>query len=636
MSLLKERNKKMLRWIPRQSGYMSKFSTAHQLFNEKRVGLFLFGRPPEPNLQAGKQSIEERTESIDPLSKEILEKLHIASTPTDILDIYSKNKQFMTDIHISRALQQLSEVYEINPENLPILVSHQTALEATKPIFRELCVSCLREAQYMDDHTFVSSLRALLTIGVPENSVLVCTLLTQSQHRLNHMSPASLAVFCQVLSGLKVDSELSKALKKAVALIVPKMVVKADGLWQCVTFLQTTGNDIPLKDRIRLQHKMTALLKLDPSVTLQDCCKVVSALSSSYIQSRETVEAVYEHLHKLWKALTDIEVCILVKDMGKLRYQDQDLMRQLSDRVCHSFEELDTRSLSGLFNGLTNGRFYHHELANLGCNLILESASDKDLTVDISLLASIARYTSRLNINPVHLGSFCELCHKVCEELFTENGSLIREQRDALDAVYHACLLNNLKVPGERLWFEGKAKEYLQREGLSSVNVQKVHLQVATLRRMDAAFDVDDDQIWQSLQNPWQITQRHDNAMEIEMIHQLLQNSAVFGHCDMNVEFDGGLIADFVLEYCGNHSKSTNKGLAVNILPKEGHAVNKKGHLVGLYHLKDRAMKKFGYQTLWIEANRLSIHRAEGKKPRDGAFSYLKELLEQNDAISQN
>ncbi|XP_071825684.1 uncharacterized protein [Apostichopus japonicus] len=620
-----------------QRNVASRYSTSCRLLNEKKVGLFLFGRPPEPNLDAGKQSVEEGIENLDPFSREILEKLHNAISPTVILNICKDNKQFMTDIHTSRALQQLAQVWELNPENLPAEISERKELQTAEPMFRELCVSCLRDAQHMDDFTFLSSLRSLIKIGVPENSALVHTLLEHSKHRLNEMSSATFAMFCQIVSRLKVDSEMSQALRKAVILIVPKMIVKADAVWQCVTYLETAWKDISWSDRSRLLNKLIALLKLDPSVTVEDCCQVVEALNSLKVQSGETVEAVCEHVGEHHRNLSAIDVCRLIKGLGRFRYLNLDTMRHLVDRVSHSFQELDSYSLCNVFNGLSNGRYHHADLANLGCRYVVESISDEDLMVEISLVAATSRYFTRLNLKPDQLDEFLELSHKECEVFFSQRaaGATMQEKVDALDASYHLSILNNLKPPLTRPRFEAKAREYLQAGNLWTANVQKILLQIATLRCMDGTFDSDptidgNDQLTQPLPNPWKITQRHDHSFESKLVLDLLEDSGRSCRWNSEVDLGGGLTADFVVMSSSTNLKPTNKGLALNILHQEGQAANQKGHLVGLYYLKDKLMKSLGYQTLWIESSYLSKNQPEGKELRDGALIYLNELLQKN------
>lgn len=78
--------------------------------------------------------------------------------------------------------------------------------------------------------------------------------------------------------------------------------------------------------------------------------------------------------------------------------------------------------------------------------------------------------------------------------------------------------------------------------------MQKILLQIATLRCMDGTFDSDptidgNDQLTQPLPNPWKITQRHDHSFESKLVLDLLEDSGRSCRWNSEVDLGGGLTA---------------------------------------------------------------------------------------------
>lgn len=631
---------KLVLWnYPSITGSKCNFSTSAFLKNHKKVGHYLFGRPPKPNLNVEQSTSLVAVEDLDPVSREALEKLYEAEFPKDIFKVCQEYKPYLTEIHISRALQQLANVWDLGQENVPMATDSRNALVTVEPVFRDLCHSCLREAQHMDDSSFLLSLRALLRMNVPENSALIHTLLSHSQYRMNQMSSANLAILCQVLNSLKLSSELSQALHKALVLLIPKMIPKADKVWQLVAFMETAAVKLSSVHRGKILHKLLALVKLDPFVTAQDCFSVLLALRSSNFQSAQLVKETCNHLEKCFQDLSDTQLCELFRVLGHFQYLDVHLMEELCKFVSQSYDNFNDESFSKVFKGLSAAKFVHRELAKAGCRYVVETSSDKDLGVELSLIASIARYCFELNMKPEGLENFLKHAESVCENYFQQEViSPGPATFHALDVAFISCLFS--EHSNSKQLFESNAIRCLQLFEHEGSYVQNLMLKIALLHHLRDALTCESSQsileanLELSLPNPWQGTQSTNIALERKLVLKEAERWAVGRQLKINVEVHQGLKTDILILPSRENGLSNSHphpagSIAINILPKEGRAVNETDHLVGLYHLKDRVLKHLGYQTLWVDVSVLTRTDVEGRKtPDENGPSYLRKILE--------
>ncbi|KAB0407269.1 hypothetical protein E2I00_005792, partial [Balaenoptera physalus] len=382
---------------------------------------------------------------------------------SDVLDIFSKAPTFPSSNYFS-AMWTIAKRMSDDQRRF------EKQLMFNHPAFSQLCEQIMREAKIMHYDNLLFSLHAMVKLGIPQNTLLVQTLLRVVQERINECDETCLSVLSTILEAMEPCKNVD-VLRAGLRMLVDQQVWKIERVFTLQTVMKCIGKDAPIGLKRKLEMK--ALKELDQFSVLnsQHMFAVLAAMNHrSIVLLNECSKIVTSNIHGCpFKILISI-----LQSCRDLQYVNIDLFKGIADYVATTFDMWKLKKVLFLLILFENFGFRPVSLMDL----FMKKAADEPGFLNVKSLVSILHVYSSLN----HF-------HKCWTHEFLEvmasalTGSLHHiSSENLLDAVCSFCLMNHFPLAPINQLLQKDIIHDLLTSGDVERNVHKLHVLAACLK----------------------------------------------------------------------------------------------------------------------------------------------------------
>uniref|UniRef100_A0A493ST38 FAST kinase domains 2 n=1 Tax=Anas platyrhynchos platyrhynchos TaxID=8840 RepID=A0A493ST38_ANAPP len=345
-------------------------------------------------------------------NEQFFSSLRKCTCPSDVLDLASESavslKHFTNCLTTTwRLLKTLSEDQQ----------RYEKQLIFEHPVFVKLCQHLLRDARRMTRADLVFSLHAVVNLGVPQNTLLVQTLLRVCQEKLNQLDNRCISVLATTLAGLDKDKNVSALQAGLLDIFILQNLMK------CM------GKDAPVFLKKKLEM---AVLKEIDHLTYINARRVFLGLVAMNYCSIPILNAcskkIQENIHdaQFWHLILILEAC------HNLQYRNVKLFSTVADYVNSSVCILDKKQIILFLSAFEILGFQPSELMGV----FAEKVTADSEFLDLKSLLIVLRVYSRLNYLPKGFFETLQSClNKYLPQI---------SNTELLKAVYSLCILGYL------------------------------------------------------------------------------------------------------------------------------------------------------------------------------------------------
>ncbi|XP_047629289.1 FAST kinase domain-containing protein 2, mitochondrial [Phacochoerus africanus] len=388
---------------------------------------------------------------------------------SDVLDIFSKAPTFPSRNYFS-AMWLVAKRMSSDQKRF------EKQLMFNHPAFSQLCEQAMREAKIMRYDDLLFSLHAIVKLGIPQNTLLVQTLLRVVQERINECDEKCLSVLSTVLEAMEPCKNVD-VLRAGFRMLVDQQVWKIERVFTLQTIMKCIGKDAPVGLKRKLEMK--ALKELDQFSVLnsQHMFKVLAAMNHrSIILLNECSKTVTSNIHGCpFKILISI-----LQSCRDLRYFNIDLLKGIADYVTTTFDIWKLKQV--LFLLILFESFGFRPVGLM--DLFMKKAADESGSLNVKSLVCILYVYSSLN----HVYK-CQT-HRFLEIMASAlTGSLHHiSSENLLNVVCSFCLLNHFPLALINQLFQKDTISDLLTSGDVEKHVLKLSMVTSCLKLDDAPY----------------------------------------------------------------------------------------------------------------------------------------------------
>lgn len=504
---------------------------------------------------------------------------------SDVLDIFSKAPRFPSSNYFS-AMWIVAKRMSSDQKRF------EKQLMFNHPVFSQLCEQAMREAKIMHYDDLLFSLHAIVKLGIPQNTLLVQTLLRVVQERINECDEKCLSVLSTVLEAMEPCKNVD-VLRAGFRMLVDQQVWKIERVFTLQTVMKCIGKDAPVGLKRKLEMK--ALKELDQFSVLnsQHMFKVLAAMNHrSIILLNECSKTVTSNIHGCpFKILISI-----LQSCRDLRYFNIDLLKGIADYVTTTFDIWKLKQV--LFLLILFESFGFRPVGLM--DLFMKKAADESGSLNVKNLVCILYVYSSLN----HVYK-CQT-HRFLEIMATAlTGSLHHiSSENLLNVVCSFCLLNHFPLALINQLFQKDTISDLLTSGDVEKHVLKLCMVTACLKLDDAPYPKNIDLV---LPEP-PSTVLCPNAKVAKVLSSLLGE----GCFSKSIQLPHNYYIDFEIRMDTNRSQvlpfsevdvvtsdTDIQRVAILCIPKSAYCLDST-HPKGNLALKMRHLKAMGFRVILV------------------------------------
>ncbi|XP_047400946.1 FAST kinase domain-containing protein 2, mitochondrial [Sciurus carolinensis] len=504
---------------------------------------------------------------------------------SDVLDTFSKAPTFPSSNYLS-AMWTIAKRMSDDQRHF------EKQLMFDHPAFNQLCEQTLREAKIMHYDHLLFSLHAIVKLGVPQNTLLVQTLLRLIQERINECDERCLSVLSTLLEAMEPCKNVH-ALRAGLRILVDQQVWKIEHVFTLQTVMKYIGKDTPVALKRKLEMKALRELDRFSALNSQHMFEVLAAMNHrSVILLNECSKMVIDNIHGCpFKILISI-----LQSCKDLRYQNLDLFKGIADYVATTFEIWKFKQVLFLLLLFANLHFRPVGLMDLFMKKIIE---DPLLLSSRNIVSILHVYSS---LNHFYESQNREFLDVMANAL---TGSLHHiSSENLLNAVCSFCVMNYFPLaPVNQLLQKNMVNELLT-SGDIKRNAHKLHILDTCLK-----LDVTSYQKAMNISLPQQPSPpSHPNAKVTEALTSLLGGEGCFSkdvqlphnyHIDFEIRMDTN--KNQVLSFSDTDvTTATNmQRVAVLCVPKSVYCLDS-NHPRGFFAVKMRHLNAMGFHVILV------------------------------------
>ncbi|XP_077010971.1 FAST kinase domain-containing protein 2, mitochondrial isoform X2 [Tamandua tetradactyla] len=531
---------------------------------------------------------------------------------SDVLDTFSKAPTFPSSNYFS-AMWTIAKKMSDGQERF------EKQLMFSHPAFSRLCEQMMREAKIMRCDDLLFSFHAIVKLGIPQNTLLIQTLLRVIQGRINEFDEKCLSVLSTALEVMEPCKNVD-VLRAALRILVDQHVWKIEHVFTLQTMMKCIGKDAPVALKRKLEMK--ALRELDKFSVLnsQRMFEVLAAMNHrSVILLNECSKMVIDNIHGCpFKILIS-----MLQSCKDLRYHNVDLFKGIADYVATTFDIWKLKQVLFLLILLENFGFRPVELMDL----VMEKVVDEPKSLNMKSVLSILHVYSSLNHfhkcqNKEFLDVMADALTGCLHQIPSEN---------LLNAVYSFCLMNHLPLALVNQLLQKDIISELLTSGDVERNVYKLHI-------LDTCLELDDTPYHKSIdislpQQP--SAPLYPNAKVEEVLSRILGGE---GYFSKNVQLPHNYYIDFEIRMDTNRSQlfpfsdtdvvssADIQRVAVLCVPRSAYCLDS-FHPRGFLAMKMRHLNVMGFHVILV--NNWVIEKLE----MEDAVTFLKTKIYSTEAL---
>ncbi|KAM8789832.1 FAST kinase domain-containing protein 2, mitochondrial isoform 3-T4 [Rhynchonycteris naso] len=530
---------------------------------------------------------------------------------SDVLDTFSKAPAFPSSNYFS-AMWTIAKRMSDDQK------CFEKQLMFNHPAFTQLCEHMMREAKIMHYDQLLFSLHAIVKLGIPQNTLLVQTLLRVVQERINECDEKCLSVLSTVLEAMEPCKNVD-VLRAGLRILVDQRVWKIERVFTLQAVMRSIGKNAPIALKRKLEMK--ALRELDRFSVLnsQHMFGALAAMDHrSVTLLNECSKVVVGNIHGCpFKVLLSILQCC-----RGLQYRNSDLFNGIAAYVATTFDIWKLKQVLFLLILFENLAFRHTGLMDL----FMKKVVDEPDFLNMKNIVSILHVYSSLNhlhrcqareFLEVMAGALTGYLHHISSE-------------NLLNAVYSFCLMNHFPLASvNQLLQKDMLSELLQSDNKER-NVHRLHMLAACLALDGVPCHKATDLV---LPSP-PPARLHPNAKVAEGLGSLLGK----GRFSENVQLPHNYRIDFEIRMDSSRSQvlplsdvnvvtSTDvQRVAVLCVPRSAYCLDLT-HPRGFLAMKMRHLKVMGFHVILV--NNWEVEKLEMKD----AITFLKSEIYSTEAL---
>ncbi|KFV19946.1 FAST kinase domain-containing protein 2, partial [Tauraco erythrolophus] len=490
------------------------------------------------------------------------------------------------------------------------------------PAFVKLCQQLLRNSRRMTRGDLVFSLHAVVNLGVPQNTLLVQTLVRVCQEKLNQLDNRCISVLATTLAGLDKDKNVS-ALQAGLQLLVEQRIPSIRDIFILQSLMKCIGKDAPVF--LKKKFEMAVLKEID-HLTFPNALRVFWALVAMNYCSIPILNACSKKIQENVHDAQFRQLILILEACNSLQYRNVKLFSALADYVNSTACLWDKRQMMLFLSAFETLGFQPSELMGS----FAEKVTEDPEFLNLKNLLIVLRVYSRLNYVPRHQKHvFFETLHSCLNKYIPQISDT-----ELLKAVYSLCILGYL--PHRAL------DELLQKDRCSifvsfSDDLYKEQKEMM-LRCVKACMELDSP----SCTKPaFVLTENSSSSVSLnlrkarEALIELLGDENMFRqnvqlpynyHIDFEIRMDPDRKKVLPIAAADDHADSSDERLAFLFVPLSAFCVGTT-HPQGKLAMKKRHLNKLGYHVILV------LNKKFQEMTDEDAVEFLKEKIYSKNAF---
>ncbi|KAM6178522.1 FAST kinase domain-containing protein 2, mitochondrial [Rhynchocyon petersi] len=532
---------------------------------------------------------------------------------SDVLDAFSKAPTFPSSNYFTtmwKIAKKMSEDQKCVEKQL--MFNH--------PAFNQLCGQMMREAKIIHTDHLLFSLHAIVKLGIPQNTLLVQTLLRVVQERINECDEKCLSVLSTVLEAMEPCKNVD-VLRAGLRILVEQQVWKIEHIFTLQTVMKCIGKDAPNSLKKKLEMKAVRELDRFSRADSQRMFEVLAAMNlRSLVLLKECSKVVVDNIHGCpFKMLIRI-----LQSCRDLRYRNLDLFKGIADYVATTFDIWKLKQIFLLLVLFETFGFRPVELMDLFMRKIVDEPEFLTVktTVDVLHVYSSLNHFYQCQ-NRQFLDIMADALTSCLHQISSEN---------LLNAVYSFCLMNHFPLAAINQLLQKDIISELQTLGNVQRNAYKLHL-------LNTCLELDGTPYRKSADitlPPVPSAPVYPNAKVEEALCSLLGGEGCFSknvqlphnyHIDFEIRMDSNRSQGLrVSDMDGGPSAADIQRVAVLCVPRSSYCFNST-HPRGLLATKMRHLNIMGFHVILVNTGEI-----ERLKMND-AITFLKTKIFSTEAL---
>lgn len=530
---------------------------------------------------------------------------------SDVLDTFSKAPTFPSSNYFS-AMWTIAKRMSEDQKRF------EKQLMFNHPAFNQLCEHMLREVKFLHYDQLLFSLHAMVKLGIPQNTLLIQTLLRVIQERINECDEKCLSVLSNIIEAMEPCKNV-QVLRAGLRLLVDQQVWKIERVFTLQTVMKCIGKDAP--HALKRKLEMKALRELDKFSVLnsQRMFEVLAAMNHhSAVLLNECSKTFIDNIHGCpFKILINI-----LQSCKDLRYFNIDLYKGIADYVTTTFDMWKFKQVLFLLILFEDLCFRPVDLMDLFMKKVEEPES-----LTVKNIVSILHVYSSLN----HFYK-CQNKEEFLEVMASALTGCLHNisSENLLHAVYSFGLMNYFPLAPVNQLLQKDIVTELLTSGDIERNVYKLHVLDTCLKLDDTPYQ---RAVGLSLPQP-PLTPPYPNAKVAEVLSSLLGGE---GYFSKNVQLPHNYHIDFEIRMDTNRSQvlpfsdvdvtSTDmQRVAVLCVPRSAYCLDL-SHPRGSLAMKMRHLNVMGFHVILVNNWEMK------KQEREDAITFLKNKIYSVEAL---
>ncbi|NXW70056.1 FAKD2 protein, partial [Hirundo rustica] len=489
------------------------------------------------------------------------------------------------------------------------------------PAFVKLCQQLLRDARRMTRGDLVFSLHALVSLGVPQNTLLVQTLVRVCQEKLNQLDNRCISVLATTLAGMDKDKNVS-ALQAGLQLLVEQRISSIRDIFVLQNLMRCLGKDAPAFLKKKLE--MAVLREID-GLTFPNALRMFLALAAMNYCSLPILNHCSKKIQENVHDVPFRQLILILEACRSLLYRNVKLFSALADYVNSTAYLWDKRQIILFLSACETLGFQPTELLDIFAEKVTE---DPDF-LNLKNLLTVLRVYSRLNHVPrVQKHLFFETLHSCLDKCLPQISST-----ELLKAVYALGILGYLphRALDELLQKDSK-DEFILSDDLREQNTVMLRC-VKTCMELDSpSFTKPAFVLTENLSSLVSLNLRKAQEALIELLgdeNMFRQNVQLpYGYrIDFEVRMDSDRKKVVPIAAADDHPDSRVQRLAFLFAPMSAFCLGTT-HPQGKLAMKKRHLNKLGYHVIVIQNKKFQ------EMKNGDAVEFLKRKIYSEDTFS--
>ncbi|NXR26488.1 FAKD2 protein, partial [Cinclus mexicanus] len=488
------------------------------------------------------------------------------------------------------------------------------------PAFARLCQQLLRDARRMTRGDLVFSLHALVNLGVPQNTLLVQTLVRVCQEKLNQLDNRCVSVLATTLAGMDKDKNVS-ALQAGLQLLVEQRISSIRDIFILQNLMKCLGKDVP----VFLKKKLTmAVVREIDSLTFPNALRMFLALSAMNYCSLPVLNLCSKKIQENVHDVSFRQLILILEACHTLKYRNVKLFSALADYVNSTSYLWDKRQIILFLSACETLAFQPTELLDIFAEKVIE---DPDF-LNLKNLLIVLRVYSRLNHVPRVQKQFFETLHSCLNKCLPQIS-----YTELLKAVYSLGILGYLPHHAlDELLQKDSKDELALSDDLQEQNTVMLD-SVKTCMELDSpSFTKPAFVLTESLSSLVSLNLRKAQEALIELLgdENMFQQNVQLPyryHIDFEIRMDSDRKKVLPIAATDDHPDSHVQRLAFLFAPVSAFCLGTT-HPQGKLAMKKRHLNKLGYHVILIQNRKFQEMKSED------AVAFLKRKIYSDDVFS--